>query len=52
MFGSTSPSTLYCVIVIEKCEEEWAVGKSYSGALYNGTIIADSDCTTLIQPVA
>ena len=52
MFGSTSPSTLYPVIVVVKCEEEWAVGKYHSVALFNGTTIADSDCATLIQPVA
>jgi hypothetical protein len=42
---------LYCVIDVETCEKEWAVKKYYSGAPFNGTIIADSDCTTLIQPV-
>jgi len=52
MFGSTSPSTLYCVLVVEKCEEEWAVRKYYSGAPFNGTNMVDSDCASLIQPVA
>jgi hypothetical protein len=52
MFGSTSPSRIYCVLVVEKCEEEWAVRKYYSDEPFRGTNIVDSDCATLIQPVA